>query len=154
MTGPITPRQTCILPPAVLLDDFTLASEPGNDRVAAERVARSVQPLSLSARRLDNLRTAVAEAALNAIEHGNQFATDKPVGVQVFVANNALNVTVSDCGGGCERDIPVAPDLDAKLRGEQSPRGWGLFLIRNMVDACWDESEGDTHRVHLQLQLS
>ena len=26
-------------------------------------------------------------------------------------------------------------DLDAKLDGDQSPRGWGLFLIRNMVDA-------------------
>ena len=138
----------------MLLDDFSLASLPGNDRVAAERVARCVQELSLPARRLDNLRTAVAEAALNAIEHGNHFANDKPVGVQVFVADNALNVTVSDRGGGCDRELPVEPDLAAKLRGEQSPRGWGLFLIRNMVDACWDESDGDTHRVHLQLQLT
>jgi anti-sigma regulatory factor (Ser/Thr protein kinase) len=30
-------------------------------------------------------------------------------------------------------DLP-APDLEAKLSGQQSPRGWGLFLIRNMVD--------------------
>ncbi len=138
----------------MLLDDFSLASEPGNDRVAAERVTRCVRDLSLSARRLDNLRTAVAEAALNAIEHGNHFASDKPVGVQVFVSDNALNVTVSDCGGAQEMQTPAAPDLEAKLRGDQSPRGWGLFLIRNMVDACWDESDGHTHRVHLQLQLS
>ncbi len=27
-----------------------------------------------------------------------------------------------------------APDLEAKLAGEQSPRGWGIFLIKNMVD--------------------
>ena len=26
------------------------------------------------------------------------------------------------------------PDLDAKLEGRQKPRGWGLFLIRHMVD--------------------
>jgi anti-sigma regulatory factor (Ser/Thr protein kinase) len=26
------------------------------------------------------------------------------------------------------------PDLAAKLAGEQTPRGWGLFLIKNLVD--------------------
>jgi anti-sigma regulatory factor (Ser/Thr protein kinase) len=29
---------------------------------------------------------------------------------------------------------PETPDLEAKLEGLQSPRGWGLFLIKNMVD--------------------
>ena len=28
------------------------------------------------------------------------------------------------------------PDLEAKLAGLQTPRGWGLFLIGNMVDEC------------------
>jgi len=28
----------------------------------------------------------------------------------------------------------VTPDLEAKMAGEQSPRGWGQFLIQNMVD--------------------
>jgi anti-sigma regulatory factor (Ser/Thr protein kinase) len=34
------------------------------------------------------------------------------------------------------------PDLDAKLEGRQKPRGWGLFLIRHMVDAM-DVSTAD-----------
>ena len=37
---------------------------------------------------------------------------------------------------------PETPDLDAKLAGEQKPRGWGLFLIRHMVDAM-DVSAAD-----------
>ena len=40
----------------------------------------------------------------------------------------------SDHGGGKEIPDPKTPDLDAKLAGLQSPRGWGLFLIQNMVD--------------------
>ena len=61
--------------------------------------------------------------------------------------------SVSDSGGGPARQ-PVAPDLGAKLKGEQSPRGWGLFLMRNMVDQCSDEVDANGHRVHLRLKLA
>jgi anti-sigma regulatory factor (Ser/Thr protein kinase) len=43
-------------------------------------------------------------------------------------------VRISDQGSGPPEDAPEAPDLDAKLAGRQSPRGWGLFLIQEMVD--------------------
>ena len=45
-----------------------------------------------------------------------------------------LLVRITDEGG--EREIAEAetPDLEAKLEGLQKPRGWGLFLIENMVD--------------------
>jgi serine/threonine-protein kinase RsbW len=135
-----------------LLADFTLPSLAGNDRVAADRVADTIRGLPLSEARLENVRTAVAEATLNAIEHGNHFDADKPVGIRVVVSESELCVTVSDSGaGGAEQ--PVAPDLSAKLKGEQSPRGWGLFLIRNMVDECHDEVSDDGHRVHLRMRL-
>jgi anti-sigma regulatory factor (Ser/Thr protein kinase) len=136
-----------------LLLDIQVASVPGNDRLAAERVVAAVRDLPLDAARSEKLRTAVAEAALNAIEHGNHFDPDLPVGVRVVVSDVALCVTVSDNGVG--RATPaVMPDLAAKLRGEQSPRGWGLFLIRNMVDDCSDEVDAGGHRVHLRLKLA
>jgi hypothetical protein len=37
------------------------------------------------------------------------------------------------------------PDLDAKLEGKQKPRGWGLFLIRHMVDGM-DVHAADGHQ--------
>jgi anti-sigma regulatory factor (Ser/Thr protein kinase) len=43
----------------------------------------------------------------------------------------------------------VAPDIDAKLAGLQSPRGWGLFLIRNMVDELNTSSDDRHHTVEL-----
>jgi anti-sigma regulatory factor (Ser/Thr protein kinase) len=45
-----------------------------------------------------------------------------------------------------------APDIDAKLEGLQSPRGWGLFLIREMVDELRQTSEDGQHVVELVMQ--
>ena len=41
-----------------------------------EQVADAVRALGLPARRLHQLKTAVAEASLNAMEHGNRFRPD------------------------------------------------------------------------------
>ena len=43
-------------------------------------------------------------------------------------------MAITDEGGETEIPDTEAPDLDAKLEGLQSPRGWGLFLIQSMVD--------------------
>ena len=136
-----------------VLTNFDVASEAGNDRLAADRVVAAVSDLDLGTARLENLRTAVAEATLNAIEHGNRFAPEVSVGVSVVVVDGELCVTVSDGGSG-RAEPATTPDLAAKLRGEQSARGWGLFLIRNMVDECTDEVDARGHRVHLKVKLA
>jgi hypothetical protein len=48
---------------------------------------------------------------------------------------------------------PHEPDLEAKLQGLQSPRGWGLYLIRNMVDEVNTHSDGVHHTIELTLKL-
>ena len=51
---------------------FEVASEPGNERLALARVAEAVAASGLAPARLERLKTAVAEATMNAIEHGNR----------------------------------------------------------------------------------
>ena len=41
------------------------------------------------------------------------------------------------------------PDLEAKLAEEQTPRGWGLFLIRNLVDEMRVTSDEHHHTIEL-----
>ena len=53
------------------LADVQLASEPGNERLALARVAEAVTAGGPERRQLERLKTAVAEATMNAIEHGN-----------------------------------------------------------------------------------
>ena len=45
------------------------------------------------------------------------------------------------------------PDIGAKLSGEQSPRGWGLFLIKNMVDEMRVTGDETHHTVELLMNI-
>jgi serine phosphatase RsbU (regulator of sigma subunit)/anti-sigma regulatory factor (Ser/Thr protein kinase) len=129
--------------------EFSLPSEPGNELQAMQQVANVVQSLDLPANSLERLKTAVAETAMNAIEHGNQYRDDLPVEIQVLISDEAVAVRITDHGGDQPNIEPETPDLEAKLAGKQSPRGWGLFLIKHMVDDMHiytgDSSHGGVH---------
>jgi len=136
------------------LDSFTVASEPGNERFALARVAEKAAALGLSATRLERLKTAVAEAAMNAIEHGNRSRPEIPVDVEVTQRGDDIIVAISDQGGGTPADFGglEEPDLALKLDGRQSPRGWGLFLIRNLVDAMEVTTDGSRRTIWLTMR--
>lgn len=132
--------------------EFEIASAPGNERVAMERVAEVVAGL-LPDGRLQKLKTAVAEATMNAMEHGNKYDPDKPARLKVFVEETSIRVTITDEGGGPPLKTATTPDLEAKLAGDQSPRGWGLFLIQNMVDELNVRQDVQHHTIELVMNL-
>jgi anti-sigma regulatory factor (Ser/Thr protein kinase) len=136
-----------------LLTEFELPSEAGREREAMRRVADAVAPLAIPPARLEKLKTAVAEATMNAIEHGNRNDPTIPVKITAAVEGRDLVVRIRDEGG--DRAIPITetPDIDAKLRGEQSPRGWGLFLIQQMVDRLRVATDGRYHVAELVVHL-
>jgi serine phosphatase RsbU (regulator of sigma subunit)/anti-sigma regulatory factor (Ser/Thr protein kinase) len=142
--------------PARVLAAFDVASEEGNERLAIERVSAAVAGLGLAESRLERLKTAVGEATMNAMEHGSGYREDRPVNVRVLTGDGSVRVQITDLGGGAggdgsrEREVP---DLEAKLEGLQRPRGWGLFLIENMVDETRESSDGEHHTVELALRL-
>jgi serine phosphatase RsbU (regulator of sigma subunit)/anti-sigma regulatory factor (Ser/Thr protein kinase) len=138
---------------AGLLAAFELPSEAGREREAMDRVATAVGPLALPTPRLEQLKTAVAEATMNAIEHGNRNRAEIPVRVSVHLEGDDLVVRIRDEGGETPIPITETPDVAAKLRGEQTPRGWGLFLIQQMVDRVRVTSDGRYHTAELTLHL-
>ena len=64
-------------------------------------------------------------------------------------AADALRVRISD--SGLSAPIPEAthPDIEAKLAGLEKPRGWGLFIIRHMVDEMNILNEPESHTIEL-----
>ena len=138
-----------------LLAEFQIESQEGNEREAIDQVEAAVAPLALGAARLERLKTAVGEATMNAIEHGNRESSDLPVKISVKADDRFLRVRVVDHGKGLG-DVPLGPDtpdLEAKLAGLQSPRGWGLFLIENMVDEVKESTDDGLHTVELVMHL-
>jgi serine phosphatase RsbU (regulator of sigma subunit)/anti-sigma regulatory factor (Ser/Thr protein kinase) len=136
-----------------VLADFELPSAPGNEREAIERVVDAVAALGLEAPRLERLKTAVGEATMNAMEHGNEYRADRPVSIRVVQTPQKLSVFVSDRGGADELPAAEQPDLQAKLEGRQKPRGWGLLLIEKMVDETRTTSDEGKRTLELALRL-
>jgi anti-sigma regulatory factor (Ser/Thr protein kinase) len=137
-----------------VLAELSVPSEPGNERRATEVVAGAIKDVGLTEQRLERLKTAVAEATMNAMEHGNDYRPEVPVKIRVLSSEADLSVRITDQGGSPVPDPDKeAPDLEAKLEGLQTPRGWGLFLIKNMVDEMHVTSDGSHHTVELVMHL-
>jgi anti-sigma regulatory factor (Ser/Thr protein kinase) len=137
-----------------VLAELSVPSEPGNERRATEVVAGAIKDVGLTEQRLERLKTAVAEATMNAMEHGNEYRPEVPVKIRVLSSETDLSVRITDQGGSPLPDPDKeAPDLEAKLEGLQTPRGWGLFLIKNMVDEMHVTSDGSHHTVELVMHL-
>ncbi len=136
-----------------LLDEFEVASEPGNERDAMERAAQAISNLNLPSARIERLKTAVAETTMNAMEHGNKYQPDKPVKIRVAANDAEILISVTDQGGNQPINETPAPDLDAKLEGLQSARGWGLFLVKAMVDDMHITTANGEHTVELVIKL-
>jgi anti-sigma regulatory factor (Ser/Thr protein kinase) len=135
------------------LAELSVPSEPGNERRAMEEVAGAVEGLGLPDRTLERLKTAVAEATMNAMEHGNQYRSEAPVVIEVSASEVDLSVKLTDEGSGPPAFDSETPDLEAKLEGMQSPRGWGLFLIKSMVDEMSVTGDEHHHTVELIVHL-
>jgi serine phosphatase RsbU (regulator of sigma subunit)/anti-sigma regulatory factor (Ser/Thr protein kinase) len=136
-----------------ILAEFEIPSQPGNERLASEKVAGAVENLGLSEPRLERLRTAVGEATMNAIEHGNHNDPVLPVSVRATVEGDNLVLRITDVGGSDVLPSPETPDLEAKIEGQQRARGWGLFLIDSMVDELDVVADGSKRTVELIFHL-
>jgi serine phosphatase RsbU (regulator of sigma subunit)/anti-sigma regulatory factor (Ser/Thr protein kinase) len=138
--------------PASLTTGFSIPGEQGNERLAMDRVGAAVADLGIAPARLERLKTAVSEATMNAIEYGSQGRADVPVDVEIEATPDAVIVRITDRAlSGAVPDDAETPDIDLKLAGAQKARGWGLFLIKNMVDSMDVTSDGSTQTVTLTM---
>jgi serine/threonine-protein kinase RsbW len=130
-----------------------LPSELGFEKVAMSTAASMAKLMGFSEDRIEDLKTAVAEACINAIEHGNKLDSALSVGVVLSTTDDQLEVKVIDDGAGIANK-PPAPDIDRKMHGEEDPRGMGMFLIQALVDeAEWHQGPPGKSFVRLVIKL-
>lgn len=110
----------------------------GFEKVAMDFAASVAKMMGFPEERIEDLKTAVAEACLNAIEHGNKLDASMKVGISLTIEESKLQVAVQDQGEGIgEIDTPKIED---KIEGKKTPRGWGIFLIKSLMDEVKFES--------------
>ena len=113
--------------------ELQIPSKLGFEKVAAGCAVSIAKDMNFFPSKIDDLKTAVTEACLNAIEHGNKLNQNVNVVITMTPSEEAMVVEVWDNGG--ERyDLSSEPDIKQKINGEHRPRGWGLFLIQNLMD--------------------
>jgi serine/threonine-protein kinase RsbW len=134
--------------------EVRLPSRLGYEKVAMSTAAAVAKLMGFPPERIEDLKTAVAEACINAIEHGNRLNEKLSVGVILSAGDDALEVKVIDDGKGMKRQ-PPRPDIDRKMHGEEDPRGMGMFLIQALVDeAEWvSGTDGKSSYVRLVIRL-
>jgi anti-sigma regulatory factor (Ser/Thr protein kinase) len=69
------------------------------------------------------------------MEHGNALNANQEVDVVLKPEPHGLTVEIFDSGGGFEAERKEMPDVERKIRGEESTGGLGLFLIEQLVDS-------------------
>ncbi len=128
--------------------ELSFPSELGYEKVARDAVAAFARRLGCNRERVEDLKTALGEACINAIEHGNGRAPGLRVDVHCSGGDDRLTVEV--CDRGLKRytgESAPAAGIELKLRGLAPRRGMGLMMISQLVDeAGFTEShDGGNH---------
>ena len=104
----------------------------GFEKVAMECAASVAKKMGFTEDRIEDLKTAVVEACLNAIEHGNKMDIHTKVGITLTVEESRLQVAIKDEGKGIG-EVSL-PNIDEKMEGKDKTRGWGIFLIKSLMN--------------------
>ena len=113
--------------------EVNLPNEMGYERIAMACSASFARIVGFMPERIEDLKTVVSEACLNAMEHGNKGHPDARVIITMDYKENAIIVSVIDEGTGVQK-IPAEPDIRKKIEKLEAPRGLGIFLIKQLAD--------------------
>jgi serine/threonine-protein kinase RsbW len=140
-----------------IIDDsmvkITLANQIGYERIAMACSASFAEMLGFPKDRIEDLKTIVAEASMNAMQHGNKGRADAKVIVSLSCQDDTIRVWVLDEGNGI-KEKPPKPDIDKIIEENDTLCGFGLFLIEQLADqVVFKESEGKGHVVEMALKM-
>jgi len=127
--------------------ELHLPSELGFEKIAIAAVATIARKMGFSVDRLEDLKTAVAEACINAIEHGNSLNINVKVLVVLTIESDKVQVNVIDNG---HKPIPVmVPDRSQRA----DFRGMGMFLIHELMDEVKIKCEPGRNELQMMINL-
>ncbi|NJM06559.1 ATP-binding protein [Candidatus Gracilibacteria bacterium] len=123
--------------------ELSFPSELGFEVIARDAVAAFARRMGLAADRVEDLKTALSEACINAIEHGNSLSPGTRVAVVCHCDAERLLVEVHD--QGLQSYTPKGDPLSIsdKLAGLGPLRGMGLMLIAQLTDESGYRSDGE-----------
>jgi len=94
----------------------------------------------LSEEESGEISMALIEATINAFEHSE---SQKDIFINFTISDDELTIKVIDQGKGFDSKGIQIPDIDSKLKKQERKRGWGVMLIKELMDSVDYESSND-----------
>ena len=133
--------------------EISLPNQLGYERIAMACSASFAKMLGFSPERIEDLKTIVAEAAINAMQHGNKERPDARVTVLMSFKDDTIHVAVKDEGEGIKEILPD-PDIERIINNLDPPIGFGTFLIRELADQVeFDKTADGASIVKMAIKL-
>jgi len=140
-------------------DEFLVVVPMGeeNELVAATTVEQIARRLSFTPEAINQIKTAIVEACINASEHS--FSPDRKIYQRFRVESDRLVITISSRGivpVGISSGTGGTPTGGDEEIESEARRGWGLKLIRKLMDDVEFErvDEGTSLRMTKYLRSS
>lgn len=132
----------------------------GEEKKIAANIRQIMEKWQEEEHLLNDVMTAVTEACLNAMEHGNNMLENKMVQVVFQICGSDYHIRVYDEGSGfninltsmsrnhtvCRDGIHACTTVD-----ETSCRGWGLYFIRSFSRTLQSGWEGGRFFIEFRM---
>ncbi len=138
-------------------DEFEMVIPMGEDSelIAASTVEQIARRLDFQPEAINQIKTALVEACINAAEHS--LSPDRKIYQRFRLESDKLVVTVSSRGVTLPTANLAASQTHEQNNGHDTPeagrRGWGLKLIRTLMDEVEFERVDDGTRLRMTKYL-
>lgn len=133
--------------------EISLPSKVGYERIAIASSAALAKIGGFPAARIEDLKSAVAEACINAMQHGNQWRFEARVVVHMNLSDDRVVISVTDQGNGVT-EVPEYPGITKIIEDKASPRGLGVFIIQQLVDEVkYNQTIDGGHTMTMEIRL-
>lgn len=134
--------------------ELNLPSKIGYERIAIGGVAEFAKSVGFSPPRIEDLKTSVAEACINAVQHGNKGKPDARVLLAITFKENTLFISVFDEGGGFKAELKD-PNIERIIDNLDPPVGFGVFLMKRLMDEVeFNKRSNHLHEVRMTMKLT
>lgn len=104
---------------------------PNMELAAAHTASTLAELMDFEEDCIDEIKLALIESCINAFEHSH--SEDKKVYIHFLMREDEFELRIKDHGVGFNLDQIKPPSVEGALRGKRM-RGWGLEIIRNLMD--------------------
>jgi serine/threonine-protein kinase RsbW len=137
-------------------DEFAIELPMSEDTelIAAHTVEQIARRMEFQPEAINQIKTALVEACINAAEHS--LSTERKIYNRFRVEGDKLVITVSSRGLSVPVTLPengAAADKNGSGEGAKGRRGWGLKLIRTLMDDVEFERVDDGTRLRMTKYL-